>query len=231
MRLQSARFGTMVAVLSTLAFGFMATPAFADDAGAPGECAGGQCGTPGNNGGGCGCGCGGSILVAYTDIGQTYEQSDDSDHDGIDDSLDNCPFVSNADQLDLDGDAVGDVCDNCVATANLDQKANECGDLWSSKLANFQVAGATNNTGVVVGAACDLTCTPARAAATPVTVALDQPTGGSTGVQAPESAPIPASGEASCSLTAGHDGGAPVGWMFGAVGLLSLGLVRRRRAS
>ena len=35
----------------------------------------------------------------------------DADLDGIRDSLDNCPFVANADQLDFDGDELGDVCD------------------------------------------------------------------------------------------------------------------------
>ncbi|MFN8392876.1 MAG: thrombospondin type 3 repeat-containing protein [Bdellovibrionota bacterium] len=36
----------------------------------------------------------------------------DSDGDGIPDSSDNCPSVSNANQLNTDGDSQGDVCDN-----------------------------------------------------------------------------------------------------------------------
>jgi hypothetical protein len=36
----------------------------------------------------------------------------DSDGDGITDSLDNCPFFANASQLDTDGDGLGDVCDD-----------------------------------------------------------------------------------------------------------------------
>lgn len=35
----------------------------------------------------------------------------DSDEDGIEDAVDNCPAVSNANQANLDNDALGDVCD------------------------------------------------------------------------------------------------------------------------
>lgn len=35
----------------------------------------------------------------------------DSDYDGVPDYLDNCPSVSNSDQLDFDGDTLGDACD------------------------------------------------------------------------------------------------------------------------
>ena len=35
-----------------------------------------------------------------------------SDSDGIQDNLDNCPTIPNADQLDTDQDGLGDVCDN-----------------------------------------------------------------------------------------------------------------------
>ncbi len=42
----------------------------------------------------------------------------DSDGDGVDDTIDNCPTVFNPDQSDVDGDGVGDLCDNCAGTAN-----------------------------------------------------------------------------------------------------------------
>lgn len=61
-------------------------------------------------------------------------ESDDDDSDGILDVDDNCPLISNPDQLDTDMDGEGDVCDmdddgdgildaedNCPLTANADQ--------------------------------------------------------------------------------------------------------------
>lgn len=45
----------------------------------------------------------------------------DVDSDGIPDGWDNCPLVSNADQLDSDSDGLGNVCDNCPLVSNADQ--------------------------------------------------------------------------------------------------------------
>ena len=42
---------------------------------------------------------------------------EDNDGDGIYDALDNCPFISNPDQLDGDGDGIGDVCDDVEFTS------------------------------------------------------------------------------------------------------------------
>ena len=66
------------------------------------------------------------------------DSGSDSDSDGIDDSQDNCPTTSNADQVDTDGDGQGDACDpdddndgldddddNCPLTANTDQADND----------------------------------------------------------------------------------------------------------
>ncbi|WP_238535973.1 thrombospondin type 3 repeat-containing protein [Candidatus Nitrosopumilus koreensis] len=38
----------------------------------------------------------------------------DTDNDGIGDSVDNCPTVSNPDQSDSDGDGIGDLCDEPI---------------------------------------------------------------------------------------------------------------------
>jgi hypothetical protein len=82
--------------------------------------------TSGGGGGGCGCG-GGSILVANTDLGDTYQYADDYDNDGREDDVDNCPFVSNSDQSNGDGDSHGDACDNCPNVAN-EQQTDSDGD-------------------------------------------------------------------------------------------------------
>jgi hypothetical protein len=43
----------------------------------------------------------------------TDPNGQDSDEDGVPDSLDNCPDEPNPDQADEDGDGVGDACDGC----------------------------------------------------------------------------------------------------------------------
>jgi hypothetical protein len=103
-----------------------------------GECTGSSddpmCGAPdqsgGGGGGGCGCG-GGSILINFTDQGDSYQYADDYDDDAFEDNFDNCPFAANADQADSDGDGYGDACDNCASVPNPDQfdvNGNGAGD-------------------------------------------------------------------------------------------------------
>lgn len=80
----------------------------------------GDCGTPNQSGGG--GGGGGSVLIANTDLGDTYQNADDFDDDGVEDNSDNCMRISNPDQLDRDGDGIGDSCDNCLSDWNKDQE-------------------------------------------------------------------------------------------------------------
>jgi hypothetical protein len=77
----------------------------------------GVCGTPNQSGGG-GNGGGGAVLIANTDLGDTYQHADDYDDDGVEDSSDNCFRLSNPDQMDRDADGVGDACDNCLSVWN-----------------------------------------------------------------------------------------------------------------
>ena len=51
-----------------------------------------------------------------------YDALNDIDADGVCGNADNCPSISNSDQLDTDGDDVGDVCDNCRYDSNSDQR-------------------------------------------------------------------------------------------------------------
>ena len=43
----------------------------------------------------------------------------DTDKDGIDNNVDNCPSVANPDQTDTDSDGIGDACDECKDDKNL----------------------------------------------------------------------------------------------------------------
>ncbi len=56
----------------------------------------------------------------------------DADEDGVDDYLDNCPGIDNADQVDIDFDGVGNICDNCPDFYNPDQESYLCDftDFW-----------------------------------------------------------------------------------------------------
>ncbi len=54
--------------------------------------------------------CAGAVQACSTGSGNG--NNDDADGDGIDDALDNCPNVANADQADNDSDGTGNVCDD-----------------------------------------------------------------------------------------------------------------------
>lgn len=94
--------------------------------------------------------------------------NDDDDGDTILDLSDNCPLVSNSDQLDLDGDSFGDACDgdldgdgssnlddNCAVAANADQAnadSDANGDACDSDDDNDGLLDAADNCPLVANA-------------------------------------------------------------------------------
>ena len=100
----------------------------------------GDCGTPEQSGGG--GGGKGSVLIANTDLGDTYQHADDYDDDGIEDPSDNCPRTQNPQQLDRDGDGIGDSCDNCLSIHNPFQEnadGDEFGDFCDDDIDGDQI--------------------------------------------------------------------------------------------
>ena len=69
----------------------------------------------------CGVTTGGSIACWGSNVSGQSQPPYDSDLDGLEDPVDNCPVDANPSQLDSDSDGVGDACDNCAATPNPDQ--------------------------------------------------------------------------------------------------------------
>ena len=81
------------------------------------------------------------ICISFTVVTACSEDDDttaalvDKDGDGVADSADNCPDISNADQADTDGDGVGNLCDNCPTNSNTNQadfNNNGTGDVCES---------------------------------------------------------------------------------------------------
>ena len=135
--------------LSALALCIQVAAADEGDTPPPFECDNnhGTCGTPNMSGGG-GGGGGGAVLIANTDVGDTYQHADDFDDDGIEDPQDNCPRIRNLDQLDQDGDGFGDMCDNCLNVNNplqLNKDADSFGDLCDLDLDGDLIDNAIDN--------------------------------------------------------------------------------------
>jgi|GEM_PF-1019801 len=101
-----------------------------------------------------------------------FEGTGDFDLDGLNDSVDNCPFDPNPNQEDADEDGVGDPCDNCPSDVNPDQgdldgdgvgdACNDAddmdGDEWSDALDNCPLdpnSGQEDLDGDGVGDACN----------------------------------------------------------------------------
>lgn len=84
---------------------------------------------------------------------------DDSDDDGYDDDVDNCPNVYNPDQTNSDGDSYGDACDNCPMDDNeeqLDADNDNVGDVCDNCVDDFN-PNQMDTDGDGLGNACDPT--------------------------------------------------------------------------
>lgn len=85
---------------------------------------------------------------------QTANAGNDTDGDGVNDDVDNCPADSNSGQEDADGDGLGDACDDCPNDADNDIDGDGvCGDV--DNCPDVDNAGQENNDGDTLGDACD----------------------------------------------------------------------------
>ena len=114
----------------------------------------GDCGTPEQSGGG----GKGSVLIANTDLGDTYQNADDFDGDGIEDGSDNCMRQSNPDQFDRDGDGIGDACDNCLSIFNPQQQnldGDSLGDMCDNDIDGDNIVNYTDDCPSLWGEMCN----------------------------------------------------------------------------
>ena len=96
---------------------------------------------------------GGYFLIKWGDSGIGSNNvrpltDSDWDDDGVVNLIDNCPWISNANQLDSDQDSIGNACDNCPDVANPTQSnvdADSLGDACDPDIDNDGMLNAADN--------------------------------------------------------------------------------------
>ena len=100
------------------------------------------------------------LIITLMFFSATDAAALDTDGDDVNDTSDNCPYVSNSDQTDTDDDSVGDACDTCTDTdgdgyGDPDYSANTCPE---DNCPDEKNADQDDSDGDGTGDACD-TCT------------------------------------------------------------------------
>lgn len=72
-----------------------------------------------------------AVFISACSFDALVPQISDIDEDGVEDTQDNCTWVSNSHQEDMDQDGLGDVCDSCSLTGWDSDQDNICNyNLW-----------------------------------------------------------------------------------------------------
>jgi hypothetical protein len=91
------------------------------------------------------------VLVSCSTTNNEQSQAIDTDKDGIEDARDNCPTISNPNQVDSDNDGKGDACQKAVDARTICDNGKAAGydcndyDLMSIVTISDMNAGSAND--------------------------------------------------------------------------------------